>query len=67
MIKARLWPKGSQERSSPHDRQSVHRTKAITGGTDLYSRNFAWGTSLVGLAGRAGLDAGFGISYNSLV
>ncbi len=41
--------------------------KNSTGGTDLYSRNFAWGAPLVGLAGRAGLDAGFGISYNSLV
>ncbi|MDM7924072.1 MAG: FG-GAP-like repeat-containing protein [Pyrinomonadaceae bacterium] len=38
-----------------------------TGGTDLYSQNFSWGTSLVGLPGRAGLDMGFGISYNSLV
>jgi hypothetical protein len=37
------------------------------GGTNLYSRNFSWGTSLVGLSGRAGLDAGFGISYNSLI
>ncbi|MBA2749347.1 MAG: hypothetical protein H0U45_11555, partial [Tatlockia sp.] len=41
--------------------------KNQTGGTDLYSRNFGWGTGLVGLPGRAGLDAGFGISYNSLV
>ena len=41
--------------------------KNSTGGTDLYSRNFAWGTGLVGLPGRAGLDAGLGISYNSLV
>lgn len=41
--------------------------KNATGGTDLYSRNFSWGTGLVGLPGRAGLDAGFGISYNSLV
>ena len=38
-----------------------------TGGTDLYSQNFAWGTSLVGLPGRSGLDMGFGIGYNSLV
>ena len=38
-----------------------------TGGTDYYSRNFSWGTSLVGLPGRAGLDAGLGIGYNSLV
>ena len=41
--------------------------KNATGGTDLYSRNFSWGTGLVSLPGRAGLDAGFGISYNSLV
>ncbi len=38
-----------------------------TGGTDYYSRNFSWGASLVGLPGRAGLDAGLGIGYNSLV
>lgn len=38
-----------------------------TGGTNLYSRNFGWSNSLVGLPGRSGLDAGFGISYNSLV
>ena len=41
--------------------------KNATGGTDLYSQNFGWGTSLIGLSGRSGLDAGFGISYNSLV
>jgi len=41
--------------------------KNATGGTNLYSRNFSWGTGLVGLPGRAGLDAGLGISYNSLV
>ena len=40
--------------------------KNATGGTNLYSRNFGWGTGLAGLAGR-GLNAGFGISYNSLV
>ncbi len=41
--------------------------KNATGGTDLYSQNFSWGTSLAGLPGRAGLNAGFGMSYNSLV
>jgi YD repeat-containing protein len=41
--------------------------KNSTGETDLYSRNFSWGTKLVNLTGRAGLDAVFGISYNSLV
>jgi YD repeat-containing protein len=38
-----------------------------TGGTNLYSQNFSWGTGLVNLPGRAGLDMGLGISYNSLV
>ena len=38
-----------------------------TGGTNLYSRNFGWSGSLVGLPGRSGLDAGFVVSYNSLV
>lgn len=37
-----------------------------TGGTSLYSRNFGWSAGLAGLSGR-GIDAGFGISYNSLV
>jgi YD repeat-containing protein len=41
--------------------------KNATGGTDLYSRNFSWGTGLISLPGRAGLNAGFGMSYNSLV
>ncbi len=41
--------------------------KNSTGGTNLYSQNFSWGTGLVGLAGRAGMNAGFGISYNSLI
>ncbi len=40
--------------------------KNATGGTSLYSRNFGWGTGLAGLAGR-GLNAGFGMSYNSLI
>ncbi|MGB7201465.1 MAG: VCBS repeat-containing protein [Pyrinomonadaceae bacterium] len=43
------------------------KPRNTTGGTNLYSQNFGWGTSLVGLSGRAGLDAGFGIGYNSLV
>jgi len=38
-----------------------------TGSTSLYSRNFSWGSGIVSLPGRSGLDAGFGISYNSLV
>ena len=38
-----------------------------TGSTDLYSRNFHWNTGLVSLPGRAGLDVGIGLSYNSLV
>ncbi|MEO6391201.1 MAG: hypothetical protein ABIP75_05060 [Pyrinomonadaceae bacterium] len=38
-----------------------------TGGTDPLSRNFHWGLGLVGLPGRAGLDAGLSLSYDSLV
>lgn len=38
-----------------------------TGGTNLYSRNFSWGTGLVSLPGRAGMNLGIGMSYNSLV
>ena len=36
-------------------------------GVDLGSRNFNWGIPLVQLAGRAGLDLGVGLYYNSLV
>jgi YD repeat-containing protein len=38
-----------------------------TGGTNYYSRNSAWGTSLVSLPGRSGLNLNIGIGYNSLV
>lgn len=41
--------------------------KNATGGTNLYSRNWGWGTDLVNLPGRAGLDLSIGLSYNSLV
>jgi YD repeat-containing protein len=37
------------------------------GGVDLFSGNFNWSLPLVGLAGRAGLDLGLSLSYNSLV
>jgi hypothetical protein len=37
------------------------------GGDDLFSRNFNWSTSVVGLAGRAGLDLDLSLAYNSLV
>ncbi|MFL6208705.1 MAG: S8 family serine peptidase [Pyrinomonadaceae bacterium] len=36
-------------------------------GDDLLSRNFNWSVPLVGLKGRAGLDLGLSLSYNSLV
>ena len=41
--------------------------KNATGGTNVYSQNFGWGTSLVSLPGRSGLDLNLGLSYNSLV
>ena len=36
-------------------------------GEDPLSRNFNWSLPLVGLSGRAGLDLGLSLSYNSLV
>jgi YD repeat-containing protein len=36
-------------------------------GEDLFSGNFNWSLPLVGLAGRAGLDLGLSLTYNSLV
>lgn len=36
-------------------------------GVDLVSRNFNWSLPLVSLPGRAGLDLGLSLSYNSLV
>jgi YD repeat-containing protein len=37
------------------------------GGDDMISGNYSWGLPLVGLKGRAGLDLGLSLSYNSLV
>lgn len=37
------------------------------GGVDLLSRNFNWSLSVVSLPGRAGLDLGLSLTYNSLV
>jgi YD repeat-containing protein len=37
------------------------------GGVDLLSRNFNWSLPLVSLPGRAGLDLGLSLTYNSLV
>lgn len=43
----------------------ANRTGA--GGVDLYSGNFNWSLSLVSLPGRAGLDLGLSLTYNSKV
>jgi YD repeat-containing protein len=37
------------------------------GGIDLVSRNFNWSLPIVSLPGRAGLDLGLSLSYNSLI
>jgi YD repeat-containing protein len=42
------------------------RNRTGTGGVDLLSNNFNWSLGLVGLRGRAGLDLGLTLSYNSL-
>ncbi len=39
----------------------------VGGGDDPLSRNFNWNLPLVNLPGRAGLDLGLALSYNSLV
>lgn len=51
------------------DQLSTTRLAPInaTGGTNLYSRNFGWGQTLVSLPGRAGMNLGIGVGYNSLV
>jgi YD repeat-containing protein len=38
-----------------------------TGATDPLSRNFHWSLGLAGLPGRAGLNAGLTLNYNSLI
>jgi YD repeat-containing protein len=38
-----------------------------TGGEDLLSRNYNWSVPLLGLPGRAGMNLGLSLSYNSLV
>ena len=38
-----------------------------SGGVDLFSGNFNWSLPLLGLKGRAGLDLGLSLAYNSLV
>ena len=51
------------------DQLSVARLAPInaTGGTNYYSRNSAWGTNLVSLPGRAGMNLSIAMGYNSLV
>lgn len=48
------------ERLNPSNRTGI-------GGGDLYSGNFNWSLPLVSMPGRAGLDLGLSLSYNSLV
>jgi RHS repeat-associated protein len=43
------------------------RNETGQAGVDLGSQNFNWSTSLLALTGRAGLDLGLSLSYNSLV
>jgi YD repeat-containing protein len=38
-----------------------------TGGSDLFSGNYAWSLPLVSLPGRAGMNLGLSLAYNSLV
>lgn len=53
-------PEFSTARSAPENETGES-------GVDLGSRNFNWGTPLVSLPGRAGLDLNIALYYNSLV
>lgn len=44
-----------------------HSNRVGTPGVDLLSRNYNWGTPIVSLPGRAGMDLNLGLSLNSLV
>ena len=56
------WANGnfSNERANPYNRTG-------SAGVDLLSRNINWSLPILGLKGRAGLDLGLSLSYNSLV
>jgi PKD domain-containing protein len=43
------------------------RNRTGQAGEDLLSRNFNWSTPILGLPGRAGLDLGLSLNYNSLI
>ena len=43
------------------------KNRTGTGGEDLLSRNYNWSVPLLGLPGRAGMNLGLSLSYNSLV
>ncbi|MFY9571953.1 MAG: VCBS repeat-containing protein, partial [Blastocatellia bacterium] len=68
-------PRVAGAQSSPPGPPAMNLSSALsdpinrTGvpGEDLYSGNFNWSLPLLGLAGRAGLDLGLSLSYNSLV
>lgn len=64
-----IAPPGGAGGSDPYFGTERTRPENETGqpAVDLGSRNFNWRTPLVSLAGRAGLDLGIGIYYNSLV
>jgi YD repeat-containing protein len=68
-VTARLLPNGTASsattsllsaRVDPHNRTG-------RGGEDLLSRNYNWSVPLLGLPGRAGMNLGLSLSYNSLV
>jgi RHS repeat-associated protein len=56
-------------RTRPQNRTggATTRTSSVGAGEDTGSMNINWGLPLVQLAGRAGLDLGIGLYYNSLV
>ena len=57
---------GTNPRSDLFNARLAPQNRLGNSGDDLLSRNFNWGTSLVSLPGRAGLNLSLGLSYNSL-
>ena len=59
-------PPSMQENNWPMD-LLAQGNRVGTGGEDLLSRNYNWGTPIVSLPGRAGMGLNLGLSLNSLI
>jgi hypothetical protein len=65
-----LTPMAAQNQLNPTEVLETRldaRNRVGESGEDLLSGNFNWSAPLIGLPGRAGMDFGLSLSYNSLV